>query len=289
MVRRSPPSTDRCGSSRSRCAGRDKDINEARKDLGLDIKVTFNVAHTETFAKLNAGVLSPQQDLLHIQQPFVRPLAQRKWILPIDPTQLKNHSRMFAQFKNPEWAQLDGKIVRGALLSGATTRSSTTPSTCRTAARAGVGCGTTATRAASRSATTPSRAFQPVALFLGYNPNQYDQGAARGLQEVPDLEEGPLPPALGHLRRSGQPAAQRGGVGAVGLAPHGDRTAQGRDGHPLRFAEGEGHRLVRERMSSPRTPRYCPSVYAFLDWVLDEKFATSMAKDFGYRMTTRRT
>jgi hypothetical protein len=29
-----------------------------------------------------------------------------------------------------------------------------------------------------------------------------------------------------------------------------------------------------------------PSVYAFLDWVLDEKFATSMAKDFGYRMTT---
>ena len=29
-----------------------------------------------------------------------------------------------------------------------------------------------------------------------------------------------------------------------------------------------------------------PSVYAFIDWVLDEKFATSMAKDFSYRMTT---
>jgi hypothetical protein len=27
-------------------AGRDKDMNEARKDLDLDIKVTFNVAHT---------------------------------------------------------------------------------------------------------------------------------------------------------------------------------------------------------------------------------------------------
>ena len=59
--------------------GRDKDINVARKDLGLDIKVcNFNVAHTETFAKLNAGVLSPQQDVLHIQQPFVKPLAKQK-------------------------------------------------------------------------------------------------------------------------------------------------------------------------------------------------------------------
>jgi len=91
-------------------AGRDKDINEARKDLDLDIRVTFNVAHTETFAKMNAGVLSPQQDLLHIQQPFVRPLAQRQWIQPIDTSRLKNYGRMFEQFKSPEWAMLDGKL-----------------------------------------------------------------------------------------------------------------------------------------------------------------------------------
>ena len=91
-------------------AGRDKDINEARKDLDLDIRVTFNVAHTETFAKMNAGVLSPQQDVLHIQQPFVRPLAQRKWIQPIDTSRLKNYGKMFEQFKSPEWAMLDGKL-----------------------------------------------------------------------------------------------------------------------------------------------------------------------------------
>src|SRR5207247_8549819 len=77
-------------------AGRDKDINEARKDLDLDIRVTFNVAHTETFAKMNAGVLSPQQDLLHIQQPFVRPLAQRKWRQPIATSRLKNDGRLVA-------------------------------------------------------------------------------------------------------------------------------------------------------------------------------------------------
>jgi spermidine/putrescine-binding protein len=29
-----------------------------------------------------------------------------------------------------------------------------------------------------------------------------------------------------------------------------------------------------------------PGCHAFLDWVIDEKFATSMAKDYGYRMTT---
>src|SRR6266487_770033 len=69
----------------------------------------FNVAHTETFAKLNAGVLSPQQDVIHIQQPFVRPLAQRKWILPLEMSKLKNHGRMFDQFKNPEWIQHEGK------------------------------------------------------------------------------------------------------------------------------------------------------------------------------------
>src|SRR3989442_13329924 len=61
-------------------AGRDKDINEARKDLDLGIRGTINVAHTETFAKMKAGVLSPQQDLLHLQQAILGPLAQRQWL-----------------------------------------------------------------------------------------------------------------------------------------------------------------------------------------------------------------
>ena len=42
-------------------AGRDKDINEAKKDLNLDIRVTFNVAHTETFAKMNAACSRPSR------------------------------------------------------------------------------------------------------------------------------------------------------------------------------------------------------------------------------------
>ncbi len=32
-------------------AGRDKEMREAQKDLGVDVKVTFNVSHVETFAK----------------------------------------------------------------------------------------------------------------------------------------------------------------------------------------------------------------------------------------------
>jgi len=166
-------------------AGRDQEINEARKDLGIDIKVTFNVAHTETFAKLNAGVLSPQQDLLHIQQPFVRPLAQRKWIQPIDPAQLKNHGRMLEQFKNPEWAQLDGKLYAVPYFWGYDSivyNAKHMPDGGETWGR--LWDDRYKGRLSLRDDALSS--FQPVALFLGYNPNRMTKAQLDALEKALD-------------------------------------------------------------------------------------------------------
>src|SRR5881396_1923128 len=123
-------------------AGRDKDINEARKDLDLDI-----------------------------QQPFVRPLAQRKWIQPIDTSRLKNYGRMFEQFKSPEWAMLDGKLYALPYYWGY-------DSVVYNAKHMPDGGDTWGRlwddrykgRLSLRDDALSS--IQPVALFLGYNPNR---------------------------------------------------------------------------------------------------------------------
>ena len=264
--------------------GRDKDINVARKDLDLDIRVTFNVAHTETFAKLNAGVLSPQQDVLHIQQPFVKPLARQKWILPIDVAQLKNHSRVFDQFKRPDWAVLDGKMYGLPYYWGY-------DSIVYNASRMPDGGDTWGRlwddrykgRLSLRDDALSS--IQPVALYLGYNPNQL---TAAQLQDCKKF----LISKKGHFRQLWSTYAEAINLlrseevwGMWGWLP---MVAELRkSGMDIRYG------LPKEKAIAwfgtlivSKDTKVLPSVYAFLDWVLDEKFATSMTKDFGYRMTT---
>lgn len=265
-------------------AGRDKDVNEARKDLDLDIRVTFNVAHTETFAKMNAGVLSPQQDVLHIQQPFVRPLAQRKWILPIDTSRLKNHGRMFDQFKGPEWAKLDGKLHALPYFWGYDSivyNAKHMPDGGETWGR--LWDDRYKGRLSLRDDALSS--FQPVALFLGYDPNRLSRaqleeckkfliGKKRHFRQL----WGTYAEAV-NLLRSEEVWALWGWLPMV--------TTLRKEGMDIRYG------LPKERAIAwfasyviSKDTKVLDSCYAFLDWVIDEKFATSMAKDHGYRMTT---
>ncbi len=265
-------------------AGRDKDINEARKDLGLDIKVTFNVAHTETFAKINAGVLTPLQDLIFIQQPFVRSLARGKWILPIDTSRLKNHGRMFDQFKNPEWAQLDGRLYGLPFFWGYDSivyNAKHVPDGGETWHR--LWDDRYKGRLALRDDALSS--IQPVALALGFNPNALTK---------PQLEEckrfliskkkhfrqlwGTFAEAV-NLLRSEEVWATWGTLAMV--------TLLRKEGMDIRYG------LPKERAIAwfgcyviSKDTKVLPACYGFIDWVIDEKFATSQAKDFGYRMTT---
>ncbi len=265
-------------------AGRDQEINEARKDLGLDIKVTFNVAHTETFAKLNAGVLSPQQDLLHIQQPFVRPLAQRKWIQPIDPAQLKNHGRMLEQFKNPEWAQLDGKLYAVPYFWGYDSivyNAKHMPDGGETWGR--LWDDRYKGRLSLRDDALSS--FQPVALFLGHNPNRMTKAQLDDCKKFLISKKRHFRQLWGtyaeavNLLRSEEVWALWGWLPMV--------TSLRKDGMDIRYG------LPKERAIAwfsnyviSKDTKVLPACYAYIDWVLDEKFATAMAKDFGYRMTT---
>jgi spermidine/putrescine-binding protein len=265
-------------------AGRDKDINEARKDLDLDIRVTFNVAHTETFAKLNAGVLSPQQDVIHIQQPFVRPLAQRKWILPIDTSRLRNHGRLFEPFRNPEWIQLEGKPYGvpyywgyDSIVYNAKHMPDGGDSWGRLWDDRYKG------RLSLRDDALSS--FQPVALFLGYNPNRLTKAQLDDCKKFLISKKGHFRQLWGtyaeavNLMRSEEVWALWGWLPMV--------TALRKDGMDVRYG------LPKERAIAwfaayvvSKDTKVLPSTYAFLDWVLDEKFATSMAKEHGYRMTT---
>jgi hypothetical protein len=188
---------------------------------------------------MNAGVLSPQQDILHIQQPFVRPLAQRKWILPIDPARLKNHGKMFDLFKSPEWAMWDGKLVALPYYWGY-------DSIVYNAKHMPDGGETWGRLWDDRYRGRLSSRLQPQSTH---------QGAAGRLQEVPHLEEAAFPSALVDLRRGGESAQERGGVGTVGMAAHGHHPAQGRDGRALRTAEGARHRVVRLLRTPPRSRR----------------------------------
>lgn len=265
-------------------AGRDKDMNEARKDLGLDVKVTFNVAHTETFAKMNAGVLSPQQDVLHIQQPFVRPLAQRKWIVPIDTSRLKNYGRMFDQFKAPEWATWEGKLVALPYYWGYDSivyNAKHMPDGGETWGR--LWDDRYKGRLSLRDDALSS--FQPVALFLGYNPNRMTRAQLDDCKKF-------LISKKRHFRQLWSTYAE-----AVNLLRSEEVWALWgwlpmvaslrKENMDIRYG------LPKERAVAwfasyviSKDSKAVPAAHAFLDWVLDEKFATSMAKDFGYRMTT---
>ena len=265
-------------------AGRDKDINEARKDLDLDIRVTFNVAHTETFAKMNAGVLSPQQDLLHIQQPFVRPLAQRKWIQPIDTSRLKNYGRMFEQFKSPEWAMLDGKLYALPYYWGY-------DSVVYNAKHMPDGGDTWGRlwddrykgRLSLRDDALSS--IQPVALFLGYNPNRLTKAQLEDCKKF-------LISKKQHFRQLWSTYAE-----AVNLLRSEEVWALWgwlpmvaslrKEGMDIRYG------MPKERAIAwfssyiiSKDTKVLPACHAFLDWVLDEKFAMAMTRDYGYRMTT---
>ena len=264
--------------------GRDKDINVAREDLGLDIKVTFNVAHTETFAKLNAGVLSPQQDLLHIQQPFVKPLAKQKWILPVDLTTLKNYNRIFPQFQRPEWAVLDGKMYGlpyywgyNSIVYNAKHMPDGGESWGRLWDDRYKG------RLSLRDDALSS--IQPVALFLGYNPNQMTTAQLEDCKKFLISKKGHFRQLWStyaeavNLLRSEEVWALWGWVPMVNELRKAGMDV--RYGLPKEKAIAWFGTLV-----VSKDTKVMPSVYAFLDWVLDEKFATSMAKDFGYRMTT---
>jgi spermidine/putrescine-binding protein len=265
-------------------AGRDKDIVEARKDLDLDIRVTFNVAHTETFAKLNAGVLSPQQDVIHIQQPFVKPLAQRRWIQPVEPGRLKNHAKMFPQFKQPEWVMLDGKMYGLPYYWGYDSivyNARHMPDGGETWGR--LWDDRYKGRLSLRDDALSS--IQPVALFLGHNPNRLTKaqledckkfliGKKRHFRQLWSTYAEAV-----NLLRSEEVWALWGWLPMV--------TSLRKEGMDIRYG------LPKEKAIAwfaayviSKDTKVLPSVYAFLDWVLDEKFATSMARDFGYRMTT---
>ena len=265
-------------------SGRDKDINEAKKDLGIDIKVTFNVAHTETFAKMNAGVLTPQQDIIHIQQPFVRPLAQRKWILPIDTGRLKNHARMFEQFKNPEWAMWESKLVALPYFWGYDSivyNAKHMPDGGETWGR--LWDDRYKGRLSLRDDALSS--FQPVALFLGFNPNRMTKAHLEECKKFLISKKRHFRQLWStyaeavNLMRSEEVWALWGWLPMV--------TALRKEGMDVRYG------LPKERAIAwfssyviSKDSKALPAVYAFLDWVIDEKFATSMAKDHGYRMTT---
>lgn len=265
-------------------AGRDKDMAEARKDLGLDIRVTFNVAHTETFAKLNAGVLSPLQDVLYIQQPFVKPLAKRKWIQPIDTSKLPNHTHVFEQFKQPEWAMLDGQMYGLPFFWGY-------DSVVYNAARMPDGGESWGRlwddrykgRLALRDDALSS--IQPVALFLGFNPNTLTSAQLADCKKF-------LISKKGHFRQLWSTFAEATNLlrseeiwATWGILPM--VTDLRKAGMDMRYG------LPKERAVAwfgsyvvSKDTKVLPSAHAFLDWVLGEKFATSMAKDFGYRMAT---
>ena len=265
-------------------AGRDQDIAIAREELGLDIRVTFNVAHTETFAKLNAGVLSPQQDVIHIQQPFVKPLAQRKWIQPIDTSQLKNHGRMFEEFKRPDWAVLDGKMYGlpyywgyDSIVYNAKHMPDGGESWGRLWDDRYKG------RLSLRDDALSS--FQPVALFLGYNPNSLTKAQLEECKKFLISKKQHFRQLWGtyaeavNLLRSEEVWALWGWLPMV--------TSLRKDGMDMRYGMPKEKAIAwfASYVVSKDT-KVLPSVYAFLDWVLDERFATSMAKSQGYRMTT---
>ncbi len=265
-------------------SGRDKDMNEAKKDLGVDVKVTFNVAHTETFAKMNAGVLTPLQDLIHIQQPFVRPLARGKWILPIETGRLKNHARMIEQFKNPEWGQLDGKLYAFPYFFGYDSvvyNAKHMPDGGETWNR--LWDDRYKGRLSLRDDALSS--FQPVALALGFNPNTMTRAQLEECKKFLISKKKHFRQLWGtyaeavNLLRSEEVWAMFGWLPMV--------SALRKEGMDIRYG------IPKERAIAwfscyviSKDTKVLPTCYAFLDWILDEKFATSMARDHGYRMTT---
>jgi spermidine/putrescine-binding protein len=268
----------------SAVAGRDKDMREAQKDLGIDIKVTFNVSHVETFAKMNAGVLATQQDVLLIQQQFVRPLAKQGWLQPIDLGQLKNHRLMFAEFQNPSWAQWEGKVYGLPTLWGY-------DSIVYNAKRMPDGGESWGRlwddrykgRVALRDAALDS--FQIVALYLGYDPNKLTRKELEDckrflISKKPYFRQlwSTLAEAVNLLRSEEVWAL-------FGWLPM--STALKKDGMDIRYG------LPKEKAIAwfscymiSKDTKVLPACNAFLDWVIGEKFATSMAKDQGYRMST---
>jgi spermidine/putrescine-binding protein len=127
--------------------------------------------------------------------------------------------------------------------------------------------------------------IQPVALYLGYNPNKL------GKRELEDCKK-LLISKKRHFRQLWGTYAEAVNLlrseevwGAWGWLPM--VTTLRKEGMDIRYG------LPKEKAIAwfsafmiSKDTKLQPSCYAWLDWVIGEKYATSMAKDQGYRMTT---
>ena len=127
--------------------------------------------------------------------------------------------------------------------------------------------------------------IQPVALFLGYNPNRLTKAQLEDCKKF-------LISKKQHFRQLWSTYAE-----AVNLLRSEEVWALWgwlpmvaslrKEGMDIRYG------MPKERAIAwfssyiiSKDTKVLPACHAFLDWVLDEKFAMAMTRDYGYRMTT---
>ena len=127
--------------------------------------------------------------------------------------------------------------------------------------------------------------IQPVALFLGYNPNRLTKAQLEDCKKFLISKKQHFRQLWGtyaeavNLLRSEEVWALWGWLPMV--------ASLRKEGMDIRYG------MPKERAIAwfssyiiSKDTKVLPACHAFLDWVLDEKFAMAMTRDYGYRMTT---
>jgi putative spermidine/putrescine transport system substrate-binding protein len=89
--------------------GRDQDLNKFREKYDVDIKVTAWVNNPGAATKLATGG-TKLFDLTMMVHSFVKPLAIRNLLEPIDPAQIPNYAHLWPQFVNFPPYMYEGKL-----------------------------------------------------------------------------------------------------------------------------------------------------------------------------------
>jgi len=90
-------------------ATRDKDMKPFKEQYGVELQIQLSVTHTETVTRIYSGA-TQQFDLFTLQHPFIKKLAQDRMILPIEEDKIPNIGNLYEHLRRPDWGVHEGRL-----------------------------------------------------------------------------------------------------------------------------------------------------------------------------------